>query len=400
MGLSGEASLKFLIESGVPRNEIITFDDRGIGADVSDRNQMAAIKIGCIVLSPGVAIKSDFVQGLLSAGAKLLSEVQLAYDLITSEKLIAVTGSLGKSTTTSMIGQAAKTQDPNCFVGGNLGLPFIEYFRHLIKHPDKKARFIVLELSSFQIEALQNFRTDCLVYTYLSKNHLDRYTSVQEYYDSKWALTQWNKGKIFVNQKGVSIVNMDSAEGLQKFGISKLNVFGKHNLQNAALACEVAKFFGWSNQAFEAIANYKGLKHRLETVAEIGGKLFINDSKATSIESVLAAIHSLRETSRPLRVLVGGKDKGLDWTLLAPFAKTKIQFYFFGADGEFVKQKSGLNGLVYKKLSDCLSSIKPMIQKGDVILLAPGGTSLDEFKSFEDRGDFFKSWVFTFQNEP
>jgi UDP-N-acetylmuramoylalanine--D-glutamate ligase len=411
MGISGKACLDFLLRIKIPRHEIITFDEKSGKADTSDTQTVLKMLPKTFILSPGVPMKSQIVQDLLACGSELTSEVDLASKFLTTEKVIAITGSLGKSTTTSLIGVAARTQDPNCFIGGNIGTPLIQYISELQSQPSKKASYIVIELSSFQIEALSKFNSECVVYTYLSKNHLDRYDSLNDYYSTKWKLTEHCRGPIFINgassellcfatnkSKTFNCVMSNDAKNLEKFGINTLRVFGKHNYQNAGLACAVAWFFKWDLAAFQAISEFPGMPHRLENLNEHKDVLFINDSKATSIESVEAAITACSELNRPLHVLIGGKDKGLDWTLLEKFKNTNIQFYFFGKDGKMFQDHSRLSGQVFKTFADCLIALESVLCPKDVVLLSPGGSSLDEFKSFEERGNFFKAWVSKFQN--
>jgi UDP-N-acetylmuramoylalanine--D-glutamate ligase len=146
------------------------------------------------------------------------------------------------------------------------------------------------------------------------------------------------------------------------------------------------------------MTRFSGLAHRLENCGTFDGILFLNDSKATSIDSVLQALNSVISDSpiRPIHLLIGGKDKNLPWENLAVAAKNShVRFYFFGQVGELARHKSGIQGPIFDKLGEALQSVKTQLKKDDIVLLSPGGTSWDEFKNFEERGRYFKNWILT-----
>jgi UDP-N-acetylmuramoylalanine--D-glutamate ligase len=176
-----------------------------------------------------------------------------------------------------------------------------------------------------------------------------------------------------------------------------MKMVGAHNRENLALALSVAEYLKFPKSAIAAIENYPGLSHRLELVGERNGVKFINDSKATTVESVLAAARSCIESvasGSKMYLLVGGRDKNLPWENLNALSIYKnIQFLFFGECGALAQTKSGLKGPIFSKLNLAINSAKNESRSGDWIVLSPGGSSLDEFKNFEERGEFFKHVV-------
>ena len=179
--------------------------------------------------------------------------------------------------------------------------------------------------------------------------------------------------------------------------MSEVILIGLHNKDNFSLSAELAALCGWPQNSFLKMAHYRGLPHRLEFVAELGGVTYVNDSKATAIDSVLVAVQGGLEkisTQAKLFLLLGGKDKNLPWNELSVFSEnTQISPVFFGACGLLAKEKAHLTGEYFEKLGSAINYCQNRVQSGDMVLLSPGGTSLDEFKNFEERGDFFKSLV-------
>jgi UDP-N-acetylmuramoylalanine--D-glutamate ligase len=177
----------------------------------------------------------------------------------------------------------------------------------------------------------------------------------------------------------------------------KIKLIGKHNLENYFVAATLAEKCGWGSQAFIAMQEFRGLSHRLETVGEYSKILFINDSKATAMDSVIVAVGAALEKTKPenkLFLLLGGKDKNLPWENLSILEANKnMHAVFFGQCGQLAQEKSKLAGPAFTQLAVALTYVFEQARAHDVVLLSPGGTSLDEFKNFEDRGDFFKATV-------
>ena len=397
LGKSGTSAKSFLIKLGYEK--IFTFDEKA-DCDLKTWNDVENLAPGTLVVSPGVPLKSIHILKLKKMGWGITSELNLACSVLTDEIVIGITGSVGKSTVTSILGAGAKIQDKNAFVGGNLGVPFCDYAISILdKKP--KAKYIILELSSYQLENCDNLKLEYSAITYLSANHLERYSTLDEYYLTKCQIGAKTKAVCILNSASKDLMaykkNIAGTLLVTEITTQKINLFGKHNLENYFVAESIAKKCTWSDQSFLAMQNFSGLEHRLETVGEFNCVTYINDSKATAMDSVLvaasAALDSLNHTGT-LHLMLGGKDKNLPWEQLSELSKIlNIQIYFFGACAEVAKSKSNLAGTIYLKMSDALNVIFDVVQDNDIVLLSPGGTSLDEFKNFEDRGDTFKSLV-------
>lgn len=407
LGKSGQSALKLLEKSGFTSDQIITFDEKSSDAKVRDTAQLVNLKPKTLVVSPGVSLKQDWISTLIQNGAHLTSEISIAASFITTEKLIGITGSVGKSTVTSLLGAGALTFDPNAFVGGNLGTPFCDYALALL-NGKKKATWVILELSSFQLENCELLTLDNSIVTYLSANHLERYASLEDYYKTKLKITEITKNLCLFGKTSKDcdtyskfskcrhrLVNAENFSHPELLG----NIFllGSHNKDNFAIAIETARACAWPESSFIEMAAYRGLPHRLEFVAELGGVVYVNDSKATSMDSVLVAVKGCLESkSQPqsLYLMLGGKDKNLPWEALNILkSKEQIKPVFFGLNGQLAKEKSGLAGEYFEMLGSAINYCQKRARSGDIVLLSPGGTSLDEFKNFEERGDFFKTLV-------
>lgn len=409
MGITGEATLRLLQVLGYSRQDILTFD-RAAGADVQDPELLLQKNIRTMIVSPGVPLATDWIQKFRHDGGYLLSELSIAFAHLQDEKIIAVTGSLGKSTTTSMIGEGALTVDPHAFIGGNLGTPLAVYVADVLENKRPRAQYVVLELSSYQLENFPNLKSEVSVFTFLSPNHLERYPNLQSYYLTKLQLIEMTTGLVIANKKGgdlsakisdtgsIPIVWTDQTDDLLKSAaFSVVNTVGAHNRDNLSLAAHVGKYFQWPDSALKAMAEFHGLGHRLESCGRRRETLFINDSKATTMDSVLQAVHSVLPEvgdEAKLHLMVGGKDKNLPWENLQILNNIqKLSPLFFGECGEMARTKSGLRGPYYKTLKLALEALPASIRANDVVLLSPGGTSLDEFKNFEERGNYFKNFV-------
>ena len=182
--------------------------------------------------------------------------------------------------------------------------------------------------------------------------------------------------------------------------IKKIALIGQHNQDNFAVAQELGKAAGFTTASLNQMYQFKGLAHRLENVGVVNGVTYVNDSKATAMDSVLVATEGCLEKvsdKQTLHLLLGGRDKNLPWDQLSILKDQKrIQFVFFGACGDLAKEKTKLAGPVFKNLGMALDYVLSLEKSGDVVLLSPGGTSLDEFKNFEDRGHFFTKKVIRF----
>lgn len=414
MARSGESAKRLLLASGLAPKDVLTFDAKVDSADFkTPQDLMTQGQPKTLLVSPGVPLASPWIQQAREQGVQITSEISLACSFLTTEKLIGVTGSLGKSTTVSLLGAGLDAYSKNHFVGGNLGVPFCEYARDLLEKKRAAADWIVLELSSYQLENCEGLSLDYSAITYLTPNHLERYPSLQDYYDTKWKIFSLTKKIMFLNKLGGELLEYAKHKDLtdlriiskedtlfEPFNLHAAQLIGKHNQDNLALATAIALEAGWPRQAFQGMIEFKGLSHRLENLGQVKGIRFIDDSKATAMDSVLIASQAAYETLQRggrLFVLLGGRDKNLPWEQLKSLsALQNTQFVFFGECAALAQSKSSLPGDQHQSLKNAMDSVFKSVKATDTVLLSPGGTSFDEFKSFEDRGDFFKRTVSEF----
>ena len=420
MGLSGQSAVRLLKNLQVPTHLIARFDEKSSDSDFQKAEDLLkSFQPKTLVISPGVPLSSKWIQDFKKSGGSITSELALAFECLQNEKMIAITGSIGKSTTTALLGAGALAEDPHFFVGGNLGFPFADYISDVLEKKRPRAQWVILELSSYQLENCGNLRPEISCITYLTANHLERYDSLESYYKTKWILVNRTKNTVVLNSGGGDLKKFSSRESfpqnirtiwtdrsdssIQHFNLSEKKLIGSHNEDNLALAIQVSLSAGWNLKSIELMKQYGGLPHRMENLGLIRGVQFINDSKATAIDSVLTAVSSVLNQlpqEQTLYLLIGGKDKNLPWEDLGQLKqKLQIKFLFFGQCAEIAKQKSRLDGEVFKNLSSATQSACVSCRPGDIVLLSPGGTSLDEFKNFEERGEKFKSFVNTFYSE-
>lgn len=412
MGITGHSVLDLLLALGFSENEIILFDQKTPASTsqniVSDVAQLKQLQPKTLIVSPGVPLSTPWILEFKKTGTKISSELSLAYHLLTSEKVIAVTGSLGKSTTISLLKHALEHSKIPHFVGGNLGQPLANYTLEVISKKRERAEWVCLEISSYQQENFSELQAEYSAITYFAPNHLERYSSLEDYYNTKWTLTQHTRRALVCNKNGGDLefwvknhptsletkwVDRNST-CIGKYGLDRPALLGSHNLDNLAVAATLAELAGWPEDCIKSMSTFAGLPHRVENLGVQKGIRYVNDSKATTIESVLTAVYSSLESipsDRNLHLLLGGRDKNLPWEKLTELAqKSQIKFYFFGECRELAKTKSKLSGLSYLKLGEAVDASQKQARDGDAILLSPGGTSLDEFRNFEARGNYFK----------
>jgi UDP-N-acetylmuramoylalanine--D-glutamate ligase len=410
LGVTGRSILQLLQRfDSIPDSSILTFDEKDSSAQFHSSAELMKKTPATLIVSPGVPLNLPWIQAAQAGGARITSELEIAFSFLTTEQVIGVTGSIGKSTTTSLLGAAVKKISNDSFVGGNLGFPLADYVCGLFAG---KARgpWVVLELSSYQLENFSNLRCDWSVLTFLTPNHMERYPSLDEYYRFKLSLLQKTNRLAVLNARGGDLSRLQpalekaapcpllwadrSSPVLKQHLLLPSRMIGTYNLDNLAMAGSVGDAAGWPEEAFEAMRDFSGLPHRLENLGVYKGVRFINDSKATTIESVIQAIETVLENianEATLWVLLGGHDKGLPWANLKNSKANSAHVHpiFFGEFGTRAKSLTGLSGTVFPTLALALQDLPKMVKAGDVVLLSPGGTSHDEFKNFEERGDFF-----------
>lgn len=378
-----------------------------------------------VVKSPGIPSTAPMVVKLTAKGTKIVSEIEFAsrYD---SAKKICITGSNGKTTTTTLIHYLLTNAGLNVGLGGNIGKSYA------MQVATEKHDYYVLEISSFQLDNCYDFRPDIAIITNISPDHLDRYDHNMENYvkakfritrnlrpddcfifDSDDEITIAHLSKIvlqakmlpFTQEKEVSqgaFVKQDKIvvryeEDESEIYLKELALGGRHNIYNSMAAALAAKATGIDNAVIRnSLKSFQPIEHRLEPVLSLKDVLYVNDSKATNID---AAWYALECQSRPIVWIVGGKDKGNDYSVLKKLVKDKVRaIVCLGIDN--AKIHAAFEGIVgADKMVDTLSAedavkaASKFAEAGDVVLLSPCCASFDLFKSYEDRGDQFKEAV-------
>ncbi len=374
------------------------------------------------VISPGLSKNSDLVKAAKLKKIKTISEIEFAC-LYTSNPIIAVTGSNGKTTTCNILYSMLIGSKLNPILCGNLGVPFSETVLENIKNPSDNVLFI-LEVSSFQLEKTYNFKPKYAIYTNISSDHLDRHGTVSEYVKMKMKLIEnmskddyvvYNQDDKILEQsfkrKPVKKIPYSLKKKSKYFSIKNeyivnqhnhkitsiynLSLPGNHNILNFLAAATLSKLINIKEEKIlETLTNFKGLEHRLEHVLTHNKITYINDSKATNIDSVIIALQSF---TNPILLLLGGQNKQSDFRLLLPHFKTnKVKLVItYGESGGHIKTVLGdaVRSQLEKDLNSAVRKAHNLAAAGDTILLSPGCASFDEFKNFEERGRFFKSYV-------
>ncbi len=410
MGLSGSAALK-LLKLLSPEKKVFTFDSKPGAAEWHDLEKMLLEKdIKTLIVSPGVPLSTPALVKAKNQGVRITSELALAASCLTQEKIIAVTGAVGKSTTVSLLAEATRAFDPNSLAVGNIGKPLAEYVCEVLVGTRTRALWLSLELSSFQLENFENLSAEYSVITFLTANHLERYKDLAQYYETKWSLMRKTKGLLFINSGSSDLLSFAMANKspqlffcatddarFASLDLTNCQLLGAHNQQNLALVAAIIQTAGWPAASVAAIKAFPGLQHRLENLGHFRGIHFVNDSKATALDSVASAVESLiKEVAPPgtLYLLLGGKDKNLPWEWLTDFINfPNLKIIYFGEAAEKAQRRTGLTGPTFLNLGVALDHVFLKLKSGDTLLLSPGGTSHDEFKNFEERGDFFKTKV-------
>lgn len=364
-----------------------------------------------IVVSPGIALATPALQTAQAAGVEIVGDIEL-FAREAKAPVVAITGSNGKSTVTTLVGLMAEQAGLTVGVGGNIGTPALD----LLLTP---VDLYVLELSSFQLETTTSLEPAAAVILNLSEDHLDRYDGMAGYLAAKQ--------RIFSNAKHI-VINRDDAATLppqqshwQSFGlnheaygrkqqadglwlsvagqavlaVSELNIVGAHNQMNALAAMALADAVGIPQAAQLAVLrSFSGLAHRCQFVRDVNGVRWINDSKATNVGSTLAAVAGVSESVQGrLWLLAGGQGKGQDFSPLQPLLANEIhQMICFGQDAETLMALSD-NTQQVANLDDAVAYVATQVQIGDWVLLAPACASLDQFRNFEQRGQRFADLV-------
>ena len=428
---TGEALCRFLLrrEACVRVTEKKTWEalgrgaallrERGVEFETGGHKLETFLGADLVVLSPGVPPLSE-AGAAAEKGIPVISEIELAYAFLKG-RIVGITGSNGKSTTTTLAHRILEDSGLRAFAAGNIGTPLISFAAR-----SRDDDIYVSEISSFQLDAVRDFKVAVSAFLNISLNHLDWHGSFENYHAAKkklvlaqvkgdaailnrddplvWALRPEARSKVYAFSrrrkvargcflKDGRIVLRDRVE-TALMQASEVRLPGLHNLENVMAAALVGHLFGVLPRRMRAtIKGFKGLEHRLENVLTIKGVLFVNDSKATTVD---AAIKALESFDRKIVLILGGKDKGGDFTLLRrPLEKKVRKVLLIGQAAG--KIRAAVEGAVPLETA---ASFKELVRKGfeaalpgDVVLLAPACTSWDMFNNFEERGRTFKREV-------
>ena len=430
-GKSGRAAAAFLIKRGAK----VVLTDKKMSLPVDEELKKLAeegveLVLGgyplvkdweLLVVSPGVPLTEEPVVYSLREGIPVIGEIELAYGELKAP-VIAVTGTNGKTTTTSWIGEILKVAGFKTLVAGNIGYPLIEAV-------EEEWDAVSLEVSSFQLETIKSFKPKVAVLLNLTPDHLDRHKTLEGYLEAK--------ARIFINQDStdITVLNYDDprirslnsktpgrvfyfsqreeleegvfvrkgkivvrslGEEYEIINIKDLPLPGPHNLENALATVAACWSFGVSGKNIErGLKNFQGVAHRLEKVAEIKGVLYVNDSKGTNPDSTIKALNSYE---RPIVLIAGGRNKGNSFSELAREIREKVRFtVLVGECREEIKEALEMVGydkyVIAESFEDAVKKAKELAQPGDVVLLSPAAASWDMFKNYEERGELFKRLV-------
>ena len=431
---SGIAAARFLVERGAvvalsdkkPLDqwtpEAQALKDSGVGLLPGEPPGWLLDQIELVVVSPGVPANIIPIRYAERAGAEVIGEIELAARYLKG-RIVAITGSNGKTTTTSLIGELLREAGlPGVQVGGNIGKALIS-----MVEDSRDDGWTVVELSSFQLETIRTFRPSIAIVLNVTPNHMDRYETFNDYAAAKH--------RIFMNQTedNVAVLNADDptvaswASGLRArvmwfsvrkelgdqgvwlsgnelmFGdqillnVDELKLRGMHNVENVAAAFAAGLAAGASVDSMAGTAKqFNPVEHRLEFVAEIEGVRFYNDSKATSVDATLKALEAFANDSGKVVLILGGRGKKAPYEPLASLVKAKVRkLVLIGEDAETIAKELGDSGSFEfaSDMNDAVTRSFKSAEKGDVVLLAPACASFDMFESFEHRGKVFKSAV-------
>ena len=448
LGRTGLATARFLHQKGARVLVADTADESQLGDSVRILRQMGvALELGphrttsfqdadLIVVSPGVPHTIEPIERAKSRDIPLMGEVELASRFI-KEPIVAVTGTNGKTTTTKLLGQMLKNSGISVFVGGNIGKPLIEY-----AGSDQKKQIVVAEISSFQLDTIERFRAKVSVLLNITADHLDRYPNFEAYADSKMC--------VFNNQQADDVAVLNGSDPLirskikaiksqqlffpsleadeqgavlngkriilclNKFekihpeiqipkskiqnqvhlDIAKLRLLGRHNFENACAASLAALASGATLEGIQkTLDHFKGLAHRLELVATVNGVHYYNDSKATNVDGVLRALDSF---SKPVVLLMGGRDKGSNFSVLQDHIRAHVkELVVMGEAAEAIRAALGQlrPTKVAASMQEAVTTALQDADSEDVVLFSPGCASFDWYSNYAERGDDFRRAV-------
>ena len=397
-------------------------DERQIPWEEGQHTENLILNAKEIIKSPGIPDKAPMIQKVRAAGIPIISEIEFA-GRYTNSKMVCITGSNGKTTTTSLIYHIFKNAGYDVGLAGNIGNSLA------LQVAEDPHAIYVIELSSFQLDNMYDFRANIAVLLNITPDHLDRYDfKMQNYTDSKMRIIRnqtkddafvfWNDDPIIAQElkkyhiesrlcpfsilkkQGMIGYIADGEYVIEKptpFNMEQeaLSLTGKHNLYNSLAAGITADLSGISNEQIrKSLSDFKGVEHRLERVCDVRGIHFVNDSKATNVDACWYALDSMKT---PVILILGGLDKGNDYEAIRDLVRQKCRgLVFLGVDNRKLHEffdPMGIPTAEVRSMRDCVNECYRMAQPGDTVLLSPCCASFDLFKNMEDRGEQFKEYV-------
>jgi UDP-N-acetylmuramoylalanine--D-glutamate ligase len=433
LGRTGEAVCRFLKkqEARIKISEKKSLRDlgqradywreQGIPMEAGGHTAASFLEADLIVPSPGVPDLPEFDHAR-KKGVEVISEIELAFRFLKG-KIVGITGTNGKSTTATLSHKILKEAGLKSHLAGNIGIPLIQFVEN-----SQPQDIYVTELSSFQLSLIRQFRASVSVFLNISPDHLDWHSGFDDYYTAKknllltqkkndtailnrddprvWSLRRIGKFRLFAfsQEHSVSpgccikdsrlVITNDVLETL--LDISEIPLCGTHNRENIMASALVGHVFGIPASSIRmSIVGFKGLEHRMEKVLSLGDVVFYNDSKATNVDAALKSIQSFHQ---PLILILGGRDKGGDFTLLREHVKKRVKTIILVGEAKEKISKALNKTVPVLTASDLGEAVRIGYQKAlpkGIVLLAPGCTSFDMFQDFEERGRVFKKEVLT-----
>lgn len=397
-------------------------DTHGIEWEEKGHTEDKILNADEIIKSPGIPDNAPIIQKCMSKGIGIISEIEFAGRYTTS-KMICITGSNGKTTTTSLIYHIFKNARYNVGLAGNIGKSLA------LQVAEDPHEYYIIEISSFQLDNMYNFRANIAILLNITPDHLDRYDNcMQNYVDSKMRIIQnqtkddtfiyWNddpiikrelkkydiksvqcpfsdlkeKGSIAYIEEGEYKIEVPTPFNMEQ---EALSLTGKHNIYNSLAAGIASRVSGIKKEDIrKSLSDFPGVEHRLEKVTTVRGVLYVNDSKATNVDACWYALESMKT---PTILIIGGKDKGNDYNAIKELVKKKCcGLVYLGADNAKLHAFFDGMGIPVRdthSMKECVEACYDMARPGDTVLLSPCCASFDLFKNMEDRGEQFKTLV-------
>ena len=396
-------------------------DDHHIDWEEKQHTEEKILNADEIIKSPGIPDKAPIIKKAIEKGVHIISEIEFA-GRYTHSKMVCITGSNGKTTTTSLIYHIFKNAGYDVGLAGNIGNSLA------LQVAETPHEYYVIELSSFQLDNMYDFRANIAILLNITPDHLDRYDCMQDYVDAKMRILQnqttddafiyWEEDPIIkreLEKYDIKAIQYPFSQ-LKKNGVigyieegqykiekptpfnmeqEELSLTGRHNVYNSLAAGIASKIAGIKNEVIrKCLSDFPGVEHRLEKVTRVGGVEYINDSKATNVDACWYALESMKGDTI---LILGGLDKGNDYNEIKDLVKEKcVGLVYLGADNTKLHQFFDGFGIPVKdthSMKDCVEACYEMAKPGDTVLLSPCCASFDLFKNMEDRGEQFKTLV-------